>query len=133
MLSHTIHYILAQIAARNEIFNLSDQKLICVYVNKYNKKRIYVCIKKNSFKALKKSEIVIFPGRILPCKQNKSAIYSTLHDIFPRLKAIAANWFLIVRTWGDTPATLIVCPTLGWRHQHVPNAVETFNRPLASV
>ena len=27
---------------------------------------------KNNFEAPKKSEIVIFPGRILPCKQNKS-------------------------------------------------------------
>ena len=40
---------------------------------------------KNNFKAPKKSEIVIFPGLRLPCKQNKSAIYSTLHHIFPRL------------------------------------------------
>ena len=40
---------------------------------------------KNNFKAPKKSEIVIFPGRILPCKQNKSAVYSTSHHIFPRL------------------------------------------------
>ena len=57
---------------------------------------------KNNFKALKKGEIVGFPDRILPCKQNKSAIYSTLHHILPRLgreiKAIAANWCLIVRT-----------------------------------
>ena len=76
---------------------------------------------KNNFKESKRSEIVIFPGRILPCKQNKSAIYCTLHHIFPRLeiKAIGANWCLIVRTWGDTPATLIVCPTLSRRHQHV--------------
>ena len=55
---------------------------------------------KNNFKA--KGEIVIFPDGILPCKQNKSAIYSTLHHIFPRLgrdiKAIAANWCLIVWT-----------------------------------
>ena len=40
---------------------------------------------KNNFKAPKKSEIAIFPSRILPCKQNKSAIYRTLHHIFPRL------------------------------------------------
>ena len=40
---------------------------------------------KNNFKAPRKSEIDIFPGRILPCKQNKSAIYSTLHHILPRL------------------------------------------------
>ena len=59
----------------------------------------------------------------MPCKQNKSAIYSTLHHIFPRsnggIRAIAVNWCLVVRTWGDTPATLIVCSTLGRRHQHV--------------
>ena len=36
---------------------------------------------KNNFEAPKKSEIVIFPDLILPCKQNKSAIYSTLHHI----------------------------------------------------
>ena len=40
---------------------------------------------KNYFKAPKKSEIVIFSGRILPCKQNKPAIYITLYHIFPRL------------------------------------------------
>ena len=40
---------------------------------------------KNNFKAPKKSEIVIFPGRILPCEQNKSAICSTSYHIFPRL------------------------------------------------
>ena len=55
---------------------------------------------KNNFKAPKKSEIAIFPGRILPCKQNKSAIYRTLDHICPHLgqgdnKAIAANWPLI--------------------------------------
>ena len=36
---------------------------------------------KNNFNAPKKSEIVIFLGRILPCKQNKN----TAHHIFPRL------------------------------------------------
>ena len=40
---------------------------------------------KNNLKAPQKSVIVIFPGCILPCKQNKSALYSTLHHIFPRL------------------------------------------------
>ena len=40
---------------------------------------------KNNLKEPKKSEIVIFPGRILPSQQNKSAIYSTLYHIFPRL------------------------------------------------
>ena len=53
---------------------------------------------KNNFKAPKKSEIVIFPGRILPCKQNKSAIYSTSHQIFGEMKAMAASWCLIVMT-----------------------------------
>ena len=78
---------------------------------------------KNNFKAPKKSEIIIFPGCILSCKQNKSAIYSTFHHIFPRLgrkiKANVANWCLIVRTCGDTPAALIVCPTLGRRYYDV--------------
>ena len=50
----------------------------------------------SNFKAPKNSEIVIFSGRILPCKQNKSAIYSTLQHIFPSLdgeiKAIADNY-----------------------------------------
>ena len=41
---------------------------------------------KKIFKVLKKSEIVIFPGRVLPCKQNKWAIFSTLHHIFPRIR-----------------------------------------------
>ena len=67
---------------------------------------------KNNFKVPKKSEIVVFPGRILPCKQNKSAIFSTLHHIFPRIRgkirAVAANWSIIVRTREDTPAALIV-------------------------
>ena len=30
-----------------------------------------------------------------------------------------SDWCLIVRTWGDTPATLIVCPTLSRQHHHV--------------
>ena len=40
---------------------------------------------RNNFKALKKSEIVVVPGRTLQCKQNKSAIFSTLDHIFPRI------------------------------------------------
>ena len=40
---------------------------------------------KKNFKAPKKSEIVIFPGRILPCTQNKSAIYTTSYHIFQLL------------------------------------------------
>ena len=76
---------------------------------------------KSNFKAPKKSEIVIFLGRILPCKQNKSAIDSTTFSnaLDGEIRAIAANWCLVVRTWGDRPATLIVCPMLGRRHQHV--------------
>ena len=74
---------------------------------------------KNNFKAPKKSEIVIFSGRILPSKQY-TALYTTYsHVLDDQIKAIAANWCLIVRTWGDKPATLIVCPTLGRRHHHV--------------
>ena len=41
---------------------------------------------KNKSKAPKKSEIVVFPGRILPCKQKKSGILSTFHHIYPRIR-----------------------------------------------
>ena len=89
---------------------------------------------KYNFKAPKKSEIVIFPGRILPCKQNKSAILSTLHHIFPlsdgKIRAVAANWCLIVRTREDTPAALIVYPTLGRCHQHVAQCCENIQSPF---
>ena len=52
--------------------------------------------------------------------QQYTAVYTTYsHVLDGKIKAIAANWCLIVRTWGgDTPATLIVCPTLGRQHQH---------------
>ena len=67
----------------DEIFNFENLIYMKLYslliLTKKTKKS------KNNFKAPKKSEIVIFSGRILPCKQNKSAIYSTLHHIFPRL------------------------------------------------
>ena len=59
---------------------------------------------KNNFKAPKKSVIVIFSFRILPCEQNKSAIYSTLHHMI-----IPTSWTVRL------------------------NAVGTFNRPLGSV
>ena len=82
----------------------------------------YKKVKKNNFKAPKKSEIVIFPGCILhvnKTSQQYTALYITYsHVLDHQIKAIAANWCLIVRTWGDTPATLIVCPTLDRRHQH---------------
>ena len=42
---------------------------------------------KINFKAPKKSEIVVFPGSILPCKQNKSAIFRILHHIFPGIRS----------------------------------------------
>ena len=48
---------------------------------------------KNNFKAPKKSEIVVFPGRILPCKQNKSALYITYSHVSDgKIKRFAANW-----------------------------------------
>ena len=67
----------------SDIFNFEN--LICMKL--YSPLILTKNTKKsnNNFKAPKKSEIVIFPGRILPCKQNKSAIYSTLHHTFPRL------------------------------------------------
>ena len=89
---------------------------------------------KNYFKAQKNSEIIIFPGRILPCKQNKSAIYSNLHHVlYSEIKAIAGNWCLIARTWGDTAGTLIVFQRWADGINMLPNAVGTFSRPLVSV
>ena len=61
--------------------NLMYMKLYSLLILAKNTKKL-----KNSFKTPKKSEIVVFPGRILPCKQNKSAILSTLHHIFPRIR-----------------------------------------------
>ena len=29
------------------------------------------------------------------------------------------KYFFLLRTWGDSPAAAIVCPTLGWWYQHV--------------
>ena len=84
---------------------------------------------KNNFKAPKKSEIVVFPGRILPCKQNNSAEYSALYITYShvsdgKIRAVAANWCLIVKTREETPAALIIYPTLGRCHQHVAQCCE---------
>ena len=67
-------------------FNFVNLKKI-IYMKLYNLLILTNNTKKSkdNFKAPRKSEIVIFPGRILPCKQNKLVIYSTLHHIFPRL------------------------------------------------
>ena len=79
---------------------------------------------RNNFKAPKKSEIVIY-FQVVYChvkktSQHYTALYTTFsHALDGEIRAIAANWCLVVRTWGDTPATLIVCQTLGRRHQHV--------------
>ena len=61
--------------------NLIYMKLYSLLILAKNTKK-----SKNIFKAPKRSEIVVFPGRILPCKQNKSAILSTFHHIFPRIR-----------------------------------------------
>ena len=54
---------------------------------------------RNNFKAPKKSETVIFPGRILPCKktsQQYAALHTTYsHVLAEEIKAITANWCLI--------------------------------------
>ena len=63
--------------------------------------------------------------QVVYCHVNKTsqqytALYTTFsHALDDEIRVIAANWCLVVRTWGDTSATLIVCPTLGRRHQHV--------------
>ena len=46
------------------------------------------------------------------------------------MKAVAANWCLKVRTLGDTPAALIVCPTLGRRYQDIARCCGKIYRPL---
>ena len=52
--------------------------------------------------------------------QRYTALYTTYsHVLDGEIRAIAANVCLIVRTRGDTTATLIVCPKLGRRHQQV--------------
>ena len=58
-----------------DIFNFVNFEKI-FYMKLYNLLILTINIKKskNNFKAPKKSEIVIFPDCILPCKQNKSAI-----------------------------------------------------------
>ena len=54
---------------------------------------------KNNLKAPKESEIAIFPGRILPCKQTSqqfTGLYTTYsHVMDGEIKAIAADWPLI--------------------------------------
>ena len=61
--------------------NLIYMKLYSLLILTKNTKK-----SKNNFKAPKNSEIIVFPGRILPCKQNMSAIFSTLHHISPRIR-----------------------------------------------
>ena len=70
----------------DEIFSMLS--ILKIYVKLYSLLILTKNTKKskNNFKAPKKSEIVVFPGRILPCKQNKSAIFSTLHHIFPLIR-----------------------------------------------
>ena len=59
---------------------------------------------KNNFEAPKESEIVIFQGRhchVNKTSQQYTAPYTTYsHVLDGKIKVIAANWCLIVRTWG---------------------------------
>ena len=61
--------------------NLIYMKLYSTLILTENTKK-----SKNNFKATEKTELDSFPGRILPCKQNISAVYSTLCHISPRLR-----------------------------------------------
>ena len=113
-----------------DIFNVVNLKKL-IYIKLYSLLILTENTKKskNNFKAPKKSEIVVFPGRILPCKQNKSAIYLALYITYSHvsdgnIRAVAANWCLIVRTREYIPAALIVYPTLGRCHQHVAQCFE---------
>ena len=59
-----------------------------------------------------------------------SALYITYSHVSDgMIRAVTANWCLIVMTREDTPAALIVYPTLGRCHQHVAQCCETFSRP----
>ena len=105
--------------------NLIYMKLYSLLILNKNTKK-----SKNNFKAPKK-ELNSYISRScmhVNKSQQCTSLYTTYsHVLDGDIKAIAANWCLIVRTWGDTPATLIVCIKM-W-----PNALGTFNRPLASV
>ena len=95
---------------------------------------IYIILSKNTRspifkKKTKKTELVLFPGHILPCKQN-NLLYITLYITNSHvsdggekpspwhMKAVAANRRL-KSGHGYTSAALIVCPTMGRRHQLV--------------
>ena len=101
------------------ILNLIYMKLYSLLILTENTKK-----SKNNFEALKKSKIVVY------CHVNKtSQQYSALqitysHASDGKIKPVAANWCLIVRTREDTPAALIVYPTLGRCHQHVAQCCE---------
>ena len=73
------YYLLLNQLLEMRIFNFEN------FANLFYMK-LYTLKSKNNFKAPKKTESVLFPGRILPCKQNKSAIYSISCHIFPRLR-----------------------------------------------
>ena len=74
--------------------NLIYMKLYSLLILTKNTK-----MSKNYSKAPKKSEMVIFTGRILPCKQNKSAIYiyTALYTTYAHVLdgEIKAKWPLI--------------------------------------
>ena len=77
--------------------------------------------------------------QIVYCHVNKTsqqytALFTTYsHVLDGEIRAIAAYWCLIVRTWEDTPATLIVCPTPGRRHEHVAQCCRNIQPSFASV
>ena len=57
---------------------------------------------KSNFKALKKIKLLLFPGRILPCKQNSlQYVYKTLYHKFPRLRQWDQS--LLQDTWKQSP------------------------------
>ena len=46
------------------------------------------------------------------------------------MKAVAANWYPKIRTWGDTTAALNVCPMLDQQHQYTAQMCAYINHPL---
>ena len=84
--------------------------------------------KKTILKHRKRVKYLYF--EVVYCHVNKisqqySALYITYSDVSDgKIRAVAANWCLMVRTRVDTPAARIVYPTLGRCHQHVAQCCE---------
>ena len=55
---------------------------------------------------------------------HKGGLKPDSFHFYGKIRVVASNWCLIVRTQEDTPAALIVYPSLGRCHQHVAQCCE---------